>query len=480
MDASPVLWPDKEDYDMAMDTLCEKVRDPAIRNGTLQQDKTGILRFGGAGLYATLYRVDDWMVRCFYKTKRRNPPRDILERYQHISRFTNTIQNVPALVPITYVSDAIEVDYYDRSSYNSYILLKTEILPFVRMPFIRGQSLGSFIAADRENRSKMEQLCNAWLQMICDLKSIRIAHGDLDLTNILVTEQSSKIVLKLIDYDNAWVPALGQGREQTEVGHPHFQHPAFQSKGQRSYDEHMDNFSSLVIYISLKALTTHPELYTHKVWGADDTHRLLLTSTDYEMEMQHSFPNHITLLRAAQIPGLELLLDELSNSLWRKEMPRSLDKLLPEDCRETPKKREALPQTPIPHLPVSTHSENNEREVIYIDWDQAEYNKRTDQPLVIPSTDKTTILEPTKTIFATATTNTRDEKTLPEASASSPRHSKKTKPRTRYLIMFLAILVLVILIIAAVLWFTNVIPHQSQPMGTVQPVPQTTVRYDIL
>lgn len=58
-------WPQKQDYDDAMLEMVKRVKDPVIKFGKLEQDQAGIVRFGGANNYITIYKVDDWMVRCF-------------------------------------------------------------------------------------------------------------------------------------------------------------------------------------------------------------------------------------------------------------------------------------------------------------------------------------------------------------------------------------------------------------------------------
>src|SRR5450631_4487530 len=103
MHASTFSWPTKEEYDLAMQNMNQTIQDVEVSKGVLQRDNSGILRYGGAGLYVVLYHVDEWMIRCFCKTAQREPPGDILQRYRYISEFTQQMRHVPALIPISYV-----------------------------------------------------------------------------------------------------------------------------------------------------------------------------------------------------------------------------------------------------------------------------------------------------------------------------------------------------------------------------------------
>lgn len=69
-----------------------------------------------------------------------------------------------------------------------------------------------------------------------------------------------------------FVPALG-GREAVEIGHQHFQHPR---RTQKHFDENLDNFSALTIYVTLLALCERPTL-----WREHHDENLLFTKEDF-------------------------------------------------------------------------------------------------------------------------------------------------------------------------------------------------------
>ncbi len=310
MTTAGFLWPTKEEYDVAIARWQDTIFDSEVRSGMLAYDNMGILSFGGANLYVCVYKIGNWMVRCFCSKPKYAAPVDICERYMAIDRFCHNYAGmVSALIPVTYLDQGIVVS--------------SRILPIVKMPFLADcPSLGEFILDHYSDRAMMQQLSDAWFRMIREMEAAPVAHGDLDLSNVLVQQAPggrAGLTLKLIDYDNMWLPEL-DGRAQTEFGHVHFQHPDFLPPRQRPYGREMDRFSALVMYISLKALAIHPELY--EAWGADESDRLLLCETDYlDASLVGS---HIMQLRDQCGPGMQPYIEELLSSLRESRMPLSL------------------------------------------------------------------------------------------------------------------------------------------------------------
>jgi hypothetical protein len=358
------IWPTKTDYERAFTNWQKTIQDAQLRQGTLVEGKTSILQQARLDNHACLYRIDDWMVRCFCRTEEGEPPKDIEKRYELFSTFcSRNFSRVSALVPLNYISNGINVEYFEEGTWTSF---KEEIRPIVKMPFVAGLSLGTFVVAHHRNGRLMTQLCDAWVRMIGELEAVNMAHGDLDLTNVLVQSDAATLPLqlKLIDYDNTWIPDFKYYR-RPEFGHRHFQHPAFYGK-EDAYNAEMDHFAALVIYISLKALSVAPELYDE--YEANDEACLLFTASDYEAERRHS-AGHIRQLLARHVPGLEGYLDELCESLHSERMPRSLSII----ARQTASHRVnvELPEETIRrHFPSL---EPDYEEVVWTDWDNIEY-----------------------------------------------------------------------------------------------------------
>lgn len=302
-------WPTKEEYDAAVRDWKVTVLDSEIRSGTLAEDAMGIYRFGGANLYVTVYKIGDWLMRCFCSNPPNQTPPDILERYVAIDQFCHEhINRVSALLPISLIEKGI--------------IVGQRILPVVKMPFLSSTpSLGEFIADHYDdNSTRMLQLSAAWLRMIRELEYAQVAHGDLDLTNVLVQQEQASLKLKLIDYDNVWLPQL-TGRNQTEFGHAAFQHPVFLTAKSRPYNAEMDRFSALTIYISLRLLAQKPELYDE--WNADESEQLLFSEEDY----QHAGLATSRIAQARKLAPTDLVpfIEELNASLREARIPASLD-----------------------------------------------------------------------------------------------------------------------------------------------------------
>lgn len=305
-------WPTREEYDLAMQQWNRTLNDPFLRNGELSRSMGNPRRYGGAALYVSVYKISDWMVRCFRSDVKAstNPPKDIAERYQQIAGFTQAhINDVSALIPIFYLPDEI--------------LVSGKRWPLVKMPYLaNAQQLGSYLQIYHTDRTRMHALGEAWRKMIHQMEQARFAHGDLDLTNVLVQQPLGQISLKLIDYDNVYIPALA-GAQQTEYGHEAFQHPAFQPPNKRPYDEAMDRFSALVIYLCIRALELQPSLY--KELGADESERLLMARGDYDQPGLTT--SSIQRLQKKCGGQVKPLVDELMACLAEKRMPRSLDEI---------------------------------------------------------------------------------------------------------------------------------------------------------
>jgi len=218
----------------------------------------------------------------------------------------------------------------------------------------------------------MQQLCDAWLRMIGELEAASMAHGDLDLSNVLVERRGPTLALRLIDYDNTWIPALS-GRGQTEHGHQHFQHPAFMPPNLRPFAVDMDRFSALVIYISLKTLISQPRLYDQ--WGADESERLLFADTDYQNAGQPG--NRIAQLRQISSPDLYPYLDELQAALRERRMPRSLSAIAP--VKLPPSSPDGYrPPAPPAQPPIGPPPPPRAL------WNQARYNPQSSFPFPSP------------------------------------------------------------------------------------------------
>jgi hypothetical protein len=360
-------WPTRYDYELALEDLPTNMLDPELRQGNLERHKqTSMLIYRGRpDSHTCLYRIDDKMIRCFcHAQEERIAYDDILARYKALDLFyRENHTRISALIPIQYVEHGMNIDCYKRDLFLDEMVefIETRKMPFVKMDFIHGRALNDFIALSYQDKEKMRALKDAWVKMIREMDALRMAHGDLDLTNVLVIEnpEYKQIGLKLIDYDNTWIPAFtGFHYPLPEQGHEFFQHPSFFGKS-RTFNETIDRFAALVIYISLQVLIDYPHLYIS--WQMNDN-RLLFSPGDYQAEQRRE-SGKITQLRAMHVNGLEPYLDELSSCLRENRMPVSVIAIInnaqgPADPLENEEKPRTFDSAHIINIP---------------DWDNIEY-----------------------------------------------------------------------------------------------------------
>ncbi len=142
--------------------------------------------------------------------------------------------------------------------------------PVVRMDWADGQALNHFVRDNLENGEAIAEIAARWRGAVNALNGLKIAHNDLQHGNVIV---SGDLRLRLVDYDGIFLPSF-RGQSSPELGHLNYQHPR---RSASNYDERIDNFPALAIYLSLLAIKADPGLWD-KFYNDDN---LLLTREDY-------------------------------------------------------------------------------------------------------------------------------------------------------------------------------------------------------
>lgn len=245
-------------------------KDPDLKTCVISRDSNNQPR-PWSGAFAVVYkgtyqagatRKGDVAIRVFSKASDERQ-----ERYKAISEY---LKKNP-------LSCLVDFEYLEKGILHG----KTgHWYPVVRMEWVQGDILFNY-ARDkclaRDSRS-LSQLSDNWLKLVADLSRANIAHGDLQHANIMVTDQGE---LKLVDYDCMCVPALA-GLRNLELGVVPYQNP------KRTDDtllfSGLDNFSSIFIYVALRALSAAPELWDTYVEPAEGQlyDKLLIRDTDFE------------------------------------------------------------------------------------------------------------------------------------------------------------------------------------------------------
>jgi hypothetical protein len=280
-----MAWPSDQDYNEAIQNPRLAFADQELQSGQVELNAMGIPK-ARSGNFATVYKVvasgAAHAVRCF---RYDNPEHST--RYPAIASYL-TQNALPYMVSFRYMSQGIRVG---PSWY-----------PFVRMRWVEGDSLVSYIEKNLSSPVALRDLAAAWAQMLSDLRQAKIAHGDLQHGNVLVVQGK----LRLVDYDGMYVPAL-EGSRGIELGHRNYQHP---QRTELDFGDYIDNFSAWLIYVSLVALAAQPTLWG-QLKGGDEC--LLFRKADFDApERSAAF----RLLKAQPDAQVRALADRMEYFLW--------------------------------------------------------------------------------------------------------------------------------------------------------------------
>ena len=251
---TPQYWPSARQF-------TEVIQCPAVcfSNQDLKNTLPAVDRLGmplvTSGQFAFVYKLnalhgtDEFAVRCF-----RGYLGDRDQRYRAIQRH---LENHPValLSDFTYSPEGILVGG------NRY--------PILYMEWIEGPTLDLYLDEMMGRKEVLFHLSQEWLKLIAALRDAGIAHGDLQHGNIIV-EQGA---LRLVDHDGIYVPEMA-GWPSSELGHQHYQHPL---RDAHQFDADLDNFSAIVIYLTLISLMECPDL-----WKEHHDENLLFTKADFQ------------------------------------------------------------------------------------------------------------------------------------------------------------------------------------------------------
>lgn len=122
--------------------------------------------------------------------------------------------------------------------------------------WVEGETLDAAVAhaAKAGDAQGLWQLAETFDGMCRTLLGQEWAHGDLKPENIVVRGDGA---FTLIDCDAIWIPAF-TGQRAAELGTPGYCHP---ERCALCFDKCIDDYSMLLISVSLHALAAEPELY---------------------------------------------------------------------------------------------------------------------------------------------------------------------------------------------------------------------------
>ncbi|HEX6718815.1 MAG TPA: hypothetical protein VF088_17040 [Pyrinomonadaceae bacterium] len=249
----PRNWPSARYFTEAIQCPSICFAHPLLRNTLPAVDRLG-MPLVTSGQFAYVYKLNsmngggDFAVRCF-----RGYLGDRDQRYRAIQAHVRN-------TPVSYLSD---FTYAPEG-----ILVGGNRFPILFMKWIEGPTLDLYIGEMLNRRDVLLHLSHEWLRLLRALQIAGIAHGDLQHGNIIVEHGQ----LRLVDHDGIFVPSMA-GWTASEVGHQHYQHP---KRDAQHFNEKLDNFSSLVIYLSLLSIAERPNL-----WQEHHDENLLFSKNDF-------------------------------------------------------------------------------------------------------------------------------------------------------------------------------------------------------
>lgn len=245
-------WPSATDYDESIQHPRTCFKDPDLQDGVPAIDRLG-MPFVSSGQFAYVFKLKHITgkasaIRCF-----RGFMGDREQRYKAIDQHLDSVA-VPAVASFEYDSTGI--------------LVGSNRYPTLVMEWIDGPTLDVYLDAVIQNRSVILNLADQWIKVVNSLRAAKIAHGDLQHGNIIVQNG----LLRLVDLDGMFVPSMSQ-MISSELGHRHYQHPR---RDEFFFNCDLDNFSALVIYLSLITLAERPDL-----WKKFHDENLIFTRADF-------------------------------------------------------------------------------------------------------------------------------------------------------------------------------------------------------
>ena len=247
-----MLLPRGDEYNEAVQNPRIAFTDADLKSSSVEETPLGLPKPYSGGFTIT-YKLSNhqngWAVRCFHRDIQ-----DLQKRYQAIGSF---LTKTPSqyFVDAKYLPEGIKV--------------KGKGYPVIKMLWLEGEPLNIFLTKAFTQKAKIEKLLADFVNLINELERFGIAHGDLQHGNIIVKNDK----LFLIDYDGMYFPELAS-LKTNEIGHINYQHP---KRSASHYNQYIDRFSAIVIYIGLKAISLNANLWKKY----DNSENLLFKSQDF-------------------------------------------------------------------------------------------------------------------------------------------------------------------------------------------------------
>ena len=234
-----MAYPSLEQYNQAFQLHSRLLTDPELRSGTVATSGLG-LPLAISGGFALTYTIRSgtkkYAVRCFHRESKA-----LERRYEAISKKIASLSS-PYFLDFQFQPQGIKVE---GAPY-----------PIVKMAWANGETLGEFLEGNRGSPQAMAKLLSSLESLAAFLEKEKIAHGDFQTGNLMVSDGGA--TLQLIDYDGMFVDEI-KGLGSSELGHVNFQHP--KRKATNPFGPTLDRFSLISLWLALKALHHDPSIW---------------------------------------------------------------------------------------------------------------------------------------------------------------------------------------------------------------------------
>lgn len=163
-------WPDPADYQDAIRNPRICFQDSALRAGSVALTRQGLPRVA-SGNFASVYELRNgtqrWAVRCFL--------RQVVDQQRHYALLSQHLTGrwLSSLAKFAYLSQGIRV--------------RGQWYPIVKMEWVEGEPLHTFVMRHVHDAKTLLALAAQWRGLVNSLRGSRLAHGDLQHGNVLVT-----------------------------------------------------------------------------------------------------------------------------------------------------------------------------------------------------------------------------------------------------------------------------------------------------
>ncbi|MDW5501077.1 protein kinase family protein [Pseudomonas lundensis] len=232
-------YPSLEQYNQAFQLHSKLLIDPELKSGSVATTGLG-MPLAISGGFALTYTIKSgakkYAVRCFHRESKA-----LERRYEAISRKISSLRS-PYFLDFQFQPQGIKVE---GLSY-----------PIVKMAWAKGETLGEFLEVNRRSTQAMAKLSASIESLAAYLEKEKIAHGDFQTGNLMVSDGGATV--QLIDYDGMFVDEI-KSLGSSELGHVNFQHP--RRKATNPFNHTLDRFSLISQWLALKTLQIDPSIW---------------------------------------------------------------------------------------------------------------------------------------------------------------------------------------------------------------------------